>query len=61
MYNYGTNWQNLPDFMKQMMQQYYGGFQPFWGFLGFFHLIVWVLVVVLLIGLIRWVWKKGNK
>ncbi len=58
---YGGSWDQMPDYMKQMMQSYYGGLRPFSPFLGLFHLIIWVLVVILLIGLIRWVWKKGNK
>lgn len=42
------------------------GYNPAWmmggtQFVGVFNLITWVLLVILLIAVIRWVWKKGDK
>lgn len=42
------------------------GYNPAWmmgglQFVGIFNLITWVLLVILLIAVIRWVWKKGDK
>lgn len=42
------------------------GYNPTWmmggiPLVGVFNLITWVLLIVLLIALIRWIWKKGNK
>jgi len=58
---FNGDWSSAPDYMKQMMQSYYGGVQPFAGFFGIAHLIVWVLVVSLLVAAIRFLWKKGSK
>jgi hypothetical protein len=58
---YGGNWDSAPDYMKQMMQSYWGGVQPFWGFTGVLDFIIKILIVVLLIAAIRWLWKKGEK
>lgn len=55
------NWDQMPDFMREMMQQYWGGLRPFWGFGGLLDLITSILVIVLLIAAIRWLWKKGEK
>ncbi len=39
----------------------YGGNQFLWQFAGIFDFIQSVLVIVLLIVVIRWFWKKGSK
>ncbi len=58
---YNGNWDSMPDYMKQMMQSYYGGMQPFWQFTGVLHFITWLLVAALLVAAIRYLWNKGNK
>lgn len=58
---YGSDWNSMPDYMKQMMQNYYGGLSPFGGFLGVMDFVTWALIIVLLIALIRLVWKKGDR
>lgn len=51
----------MADFMKDMMWPYQTGpGRLFWGAHWVFELVTWVLIIVLLIGLIRWVWKKGG-
>ncbi|OGM55956.1 hypothetical protein A3F62_05270 [Candidatus Woesebacteria bacterium RIFCSPHIGHO2_12_FULL_44_11] len=59
--NYGGNWEGLPDYMQQMMKSYYGGLQPFGAVFGIFHLVSWVLVILILVALFRLVWKRGSK
>jgi len=54
------NWDSMPDYMREMMQSYWGGTQPFWGVSGILDFVTSVLWVVLLIAAIRWLWKKGN-
>ena len=58
MEGYSGNWDNAPDYMKQMMQRYYGGIKPFGTFIGLMEFIIWILVVVLLVTLIRYFWNK---
>jgi len=52
------------DKMSQAMQKAGCG-NAAWGNYFQFHwvlgLATWILVLILLIGLIRWVWKKGDK
>ena len=60
-YGFSGNWENMPDYMQQMMKSYYGGLRPFGSAFGILHLISWVLVMVLLMTLIRYFWKKGSK
>ncbi len=65
---FGPDWQGnasnsalypqMNDYMKQMMGPY-GGY--FWQFQWILCLLTWVLVIVLLVALIRWIWKKGDK
>jgi len=55
------NWDSMPDYMKDMMQGYYGGTRSLWGFSGLMDFVVQVLIIVLLIAAIRWLWKKGDK
>ena len=55
------NYDSLPDYMKQMMQSYYGGVGPFAGFMGIFELIHWILIAALLVAAIRYLWNKGGK
>ena len=55
------NWDSMPDYMQQMMQQYWGGLKPFWGLSGVMDIITQVLFIVLLIAAVRWLWKKGDK
>lgn len=57
----GGNWDSTPDFMKNMMQQYWGGVQPFWGLAGIIDLVQEVLILILLVAAIRWLWRKGDK
>lgn len=50
------------NYMRRMTLPYQSGagrtlFQYQW--IG--HLVIWVLIVILLIGLIRWIWRKGDK
>ena len=61
LYSYGGDWSSMPDFMKQMMQSYYGGAGFLWQFAGIFDFVKSVLIIVLLVALIRWVWRKGSK
>jgi len=58
---YGGSWDTAPDYMKQMMQGYYGGMKPFLQFSGVVHFICWVLVMALLVAAIRYLWNKGGK
>ncbi len=64
-YTTGTpsaDWGQMNEFMRQMMWPYQSGWgRTFWEFHWVLGLITWVLVAILLIGVIRWVWKKGNK
>jgi len=61
MYGGFGNYDSLPDYMKQMMQSYYGGVSPFAGFAGIFELIHWILIAALLVVAIRYLWNKGGK
>ena len=54
------NWDSMPDYMREMMQSYWGGTRAFWGINGILDFVTSVLWVVLLIAAIRWLWKKGN-
>ncbi len=47
-------WGNHP----MMMWGNFGG--AFW-IIGILWIITWILVIVVLIALIRWLWKKGDK
>ena len=47
-------WENHP------MMWWSGGSGAFWVF-GILCLVTWILVIVALIALIRWLWKKGDK
>ncbi len=58
---YGGNWDSMPDYMQKMMQDYYAGNQILWRFSGLMDFILWSLLVILLVALIRWVWRKGDK
>jgi len=51
--------------------RYFSGYHPMmwwagnnfgaiWAF-GFLWIVTWLLVIVVLIALIRWLWKKGDK
>ena len=55
------NWDSMPDYMKQMMQSYWGGTQAFWGLGGIVDFVTSILLVILLVAAIRWLWKKGGK
>jgi len=54
------SWDTMPDYMKQMMQSYWGGTKAVWGLNGILDFLAAVLWIVLLIAAIRWLWKKGN-
>lgn len=58
---YGGDFNSMPDYMKQMMQSYYGGMRSFWGFAGFLDVATSILWIILLIAAIRWLWSKGGK
>lgn len=42
------------------MMWWAGGTNAFW-FFGLLWLITWILVMVALIAIIRWLWRKGDK
>ena len=49
---------------RMMGQDWGGGYNMMYGFGGFHFLlgfITWVLLIALLIGLVRLVWKKGDR
>ena len=56
-----TNYDTLPDYMRQMMESYWGGMRPFMAYTWFAHLVTWLLIVALLVAAIRYLWKKGGK
>ena len=58
---YGSSWDSMPDYMKQMMQQYWGGVKPFVALSAILEFIIQILFAVLLFAAIRWLWKKGDK
>lgn len=58
---YGDNWDTMPDYMKQMMQNYWVGTKPFLALGGILEFVTHILLIVLLIAAIRWLWKKGDK
>ena len=58
---YGGDWNSAPDFMKNIMQQYWGGIGPFLGIAGLLDVVKEFLVVILLVAAIRWLWMKGNE
>lgn len=49
---------------RMMGWEWGGGYNMMYGF-GSLHFLLgfatWVLVIALLAGLVRWVWKKGDK
>ncbi|MBI4033332.1 MAG: hypothetical protein HY377_02375 [Candidatus Blackburnbacteria bacterium] len=56
-----AGWNNMADVMREMMGPYRsGGGLVFWQLHWLLELITWALLIALLVGLIRWVWKKGN-
>lgn len=57
---YGGDWNNVPNYMQQMMQNYYGGIAPFGGLLGFLQVVICLLLIVLLVVLIRYFWLKAK-
>ena len=58
---YGGGWDSMPDYMKQMMQNYWGGARPFVALGGVLEFVIQILFIVLLIAAIRWLWRKGEK
>ena len=58
---YSGDWNTLPEGMRQMMNQYYGGLRPFSTLIGLFEFITWILVIVLLVSRIRYFWLKAEK
>ncbi|KKR57711.1 MAG: hypothetical protein UU05_C0024G0018 [Candidatus Curtissbacteria bacterium GW2011_GWA1_40_47] len=54
-YDNGYFWGHHP-----MMGWMGGNTGAFW-FFGILWLATWILVIVVLIALIRWLWKKGDK
>jgi len=61
MYGGLGNYDSLPDYMKQMMQGYYGGMSSLLPYTGIIHLISWILIAALLVAAIRYLWNKGGK
>lgn len=61
----GTNeagWGSMSDMMESMMLPYQnGGGRVFWGLHWILGLATWILIVAVLVALVRWLWKKGNK
>ena len=60
-FGYGDNWSDMPDYMQNMMRNYYGGSSFLWQFAGILDFLLKILFIVLLIAVIRWVWMKGGK
>ena len=58
--NYG-NWDGVPQGMQQMMQNQYSGMYGYGNLYGLGHLIFCVLIIALLVSLIRYFWKMGDK
>ncbi len=54
------NWDSMPEYMREMMQNYYGGASFLWQFAGILDFITQILFVILLLTAIRWFWKKGR-
>lgn len=54
------SWDTMPDYMKQMMQSYWGGTRPFWAVSGVLDFVTSVLLIILLVAAIRWLWKRGS-
>jgi len=57
---YGGNWEGMPDYMKNMMQSYWGGVGPFLGIVGILELVKEILVIILVVAAIRYFWNKGG-
>lgn len=57
---YYGNWSDMPENMGQMMQNQCGMHQ-YGSAYGLFHLVFCVLIVALLVSLIRYFWKLGDK
>lgn len=58
---YSGNWDSMPEGMQQMMQNYYGGMYRYGNLYGLGHLVFCVLVIALLVALVRYFWKLGDK
>ena len=58
---YSGNWSDMPEGMQNMMQNYYGGMYQYGNWYGLGHLVICVLVIALLVALVRYVWKLGDK
>lgn len=57
-----SEWGGITNLMREMMGPYRsGGGYVFWQFHWLLELVTWVLLIVLLVALIRWIWKKGDK
>ena len=56
-----AGWGVVAEMMREMMPHKFGTGQVFWQIHWALGFIIWILVIVLLIALIRWVWKKGDK
>ena len=53
--------ESMSQMMNEMMPYRFGGGGFFWQAHWLLGLITWILLIGLLIALIRWVWRKGNK
>ena len=56
-----SNWADMPENMQRMMQNYYGGMANYSSWYGLAHFITWLLVIALLVSLVRYFWKLGDK
>lgn len=57
-----NGWGQMADVMREMMGPYRsGGGYVFWQFHWLFELVTWVLLIAILVAVLRWLWKKGNR
>lgn len=57
-----ADWGQMADVMREMMSPYRsGGGYVFWQLHWLFELVTWILIIALLVGLVRWIWKKGDR
>ena len=47
-------------FRYHPMMQWFGGGTDIWLW-AFLWLVTWILIIAVLVALVRWLWKKGDK
>ena len=57
----GSDWDQMVDFMEKTHGSKMWGGSFFWQLHSIFGFVTWLLIIVLLIVLIRYFWKKGGK